>query len=197
VTTRRLVGLVLAGGILLAAAACGDDKDHLESSDLETGPIPTTTEVTGSVAPTTSAPTTADELKAGAQAVLDEYWTTYLKVGAHPDPNDPDLTRILTGSELANTAAFLSDLRIKGQAYRDGVPASEFEATVNALLPDSAHFSGCLIDSTVLYTVATDDTVNGAIGTSKLDGSLTLIDGLWKIDTMTLSEHKAGLSSCD
>lgn len=161
----------LAAALLLSA--CAGDPD---SSAEEPPPSSTTT-------------TTFDRA-AEEQAVIAAYLAgveAFYTAANPPSPDHPALAETATGSDLADSQAFLADLRGRGVGLRRG----EFTTNnprIARLTATAAVVEDCVIDADVQFELTSGAVVDDALVYGRVTARLVKRDSGWLVETKTLEK---------
>jgi hypothetical protein len=181
---QKLLGAIVATGLVFSLSACGGDDEPTGSTPISTTPSPTVT-------PT---PTPVDPTVAAKAKVIADYKNYIAFRGRGFVSNNPTYPydQVMTGNALQADKSIASGNQMIGRKYSGSV--TFLKATVTALnlktKPATATVQGCITDALVLKDkqgkVLTDPPSN--LSTSD---KLIFVSNRWKI-TETSSEGASG-----
>jgi hypothetical protein len=174
---RRLVAVGVTSLVGLASLACSSDGATLASPPPSTA---VTAPASSSVPTTTVSKWTADE-----QAVVTTYETFVVATHEAAATNDPMLASFVastTGVLLSTIRTTMAQRHASGLGSRPAVPTKSRGVVVSAAVNgDSAKVTACDVDDTVVYRLATGETVNDETATQRATARLERTDGVWKV----------------
>jgi hypothetical protein len=202
---RKLAVLLVAAGLACAAVACsGDDGNaQLRSRlDADSGKVSSAVPFS-SVAPPPSTvdPTVATSPVppefAAPLAALDEYWKMLKRIGANPDPDDPELAQVTTGQLQKMLQDVYVGYRNSQQVEQwDGVP-SDVVFRVDSATIAVAAFSACFHDGVTIHDSHSGKVLNSNVVTSFIQGKIIYISGSWKLSESGSKSKTPGVVPCD
>jgi hypothetical protein len=179
---RSIVVLTIAA---LASACAGH-------SSPQAGPDTT---ATGSATPATS--TTAPDPKAAVLAAYQRFWQVWLAANNPPNPNDPRLAEVATGSELRTVQLSIGNKVING-TYTRLPPHARYrhEPTVISTRESRVVIRDCQIDDSQIVVRATGRIVNGDVVTELLTSTVVRFSGRWRVESVRETREWRGVHSC-
>jgi hypothetical protein len=186
---QRPLRTFLIASVLLAATACSSASNG----------------VSGSSGPSTSSPATSSaatgssvsDPKADAQRALDAYWAMLKRLYGAPDPSDPELTQRAVDPSLSAIRDLLTTRKAIGQVVQYDGATYHVDTTVTSASNDAATFSGCIVDGARLVDSHTGAVLNDKVTTSRIQGSLVLDGGAWKVKRFDVLRKVDGEVACD
>lgn len=157
---------------LLAACSTGGDSAAPTTT--------TTTSTTSTTVPTTPTTSAEDAVK---QAYLD-YWAMIDRLGAAPDPDDPELRSRAVDPVLSAVREDMSTRRAQGRTTRIP-PNSKYVHRIQSVAVDgtTASVVDCFLDDRVQF--ASDGAVlNDNVSTTRSTGRLLLRDQAWLVSSV-------------
>lgn len=211
-------GLMLAALATGSLAACSDDQpatiaepsstatadgssDTLPDAVDETSSSVTTSLGSTPTGPETPPPTTTDPRSAQERLIEDRYqqfWEARAAANADPpNPDDPKLRDLATGSQLLNVIAETSRRREDGLAVRPASPSKgEHRVEVRALSGDTAELNDCSINDSVVYRPSTGEVVDDSVVTRSATATMRKIDGVWLLESASVVQSWKGVAGC-
>jgi hypothetical protein len=167
------VGLAV---MLLLAACSGDDEAGGDTS--------TTTEPPASE--TTAAPTTLGQLaqaEADVRAAYEAYWAMSERLAAAPDPEDPEIAELTTGTAREALTTLLTQFVLEGHVveFQDDYAHEVLSVEVDGAI---AHLRDCNVDHAIKSDRETGTLIDEATGTLLLDVRMVEEAGSWKVDQL-------------
>ena len=184
--------LVAIVAIALPLVACGGDDDA--GGDTTTTEPPKTT--------TTAAPTTTlspeQQAQADVRAAYDAYWAMSERLAAAPDPQDPEIAELVTGTAATTLTDHLTTLTAQRRAVQFG------EDYAHAILAvelggdgTSAVVSDCYVDHSAEVDAQTGGVIREATFTNRFDVTLALESGTWKVSRIERLAGWEGVTTCE
>lgn len=179
------VGLAVT---LLLAACSGDDEAGGDTS--------TTTEPPASE--TTAVPTTLGQLaqaEADVRAAYEAYWAMSERLAAAPDPEDPEIAELTTGTAREALTTLQTQFVTEGhvvefqQEHAHDVLSIEIDGA-------TAHLSDCYVDDAIRKDAVTGETLLDATATLHLDVTLVDDQGGWKVSRVQRLDAWEGIVAC-
>src|SRR5918993_5590174 len=171
-TTRRTVPTVgaLAAPVAIALVitltlSCGGDDGPPDD------PPPTTAAVT----------TTTTSVESEVEAAYTAYREMVTRLLQNPDPDDPEISRRVTGGTRDQLVSSLQSLRAQGQVVRFG---DEYSYEVLSVVLDgdrTAALTACLVDDAQTIDAASGEVVGEGLATAEVSVTLELGDDGWKV----------------
>ena len=191
----RLGVAVVAALLALGAAGCGDDA---ASPSSPTSTTTSTTTTTTMASPDTAAATPAavgDE--AEVRATIDRYWEAFLAATSEADPNNPELSSVLSGEARLRILGSIEAMEQNGQRVVAPEGSVFMHETTSVVFdaPDRATVTECVVDDLQIVESVTGSVVDGAITTSEYTTTL-FGDGEWRITSREQTRREIGVLPC-
>jgi hypothetical protein len=188
----------LAGALVVAAvglAGCGGGGGAADSATASTSTATATSDAptSESTTTTTAAPTEEEAILAAYQG----YWDTWLAANDPPNPDHPDLAKYATGAALENERASIAEHRSLGQVVKLP-PESRFgsSAVLTSHGEGVAAISDCATDDSKLVDVATGVVLDDEDATFRIQASLLLVEGEWRVVAVDTVQKWEGIVAC-
>lgn len=191
--------IALSAGALLVA--CGTDASKSATTTTEqlttTSATTTTQDTTPDPTPTTSTfPPGSTEAQV-AEAYVRAVSTGYERL-QNPNPDDPAIAAHHTGASLDRVVSSNRSLLSEGRAVR--LPSGPPEVIVQGVeLTGSreATVIGCYVDDSVIYWVATNETIDDDVSTWIMRAHMVLEEGTWKLESNGVASNSPGATDCE
>jgi len=170
------VAVLCAAATVVVAAACGGDDDPDED---ERSASSTTTGEPTTTAPPTTAPPTPEE---AAEAVyLDVVDTVNRLLRTGPDPDDPDLARLMTDPVLSTLRDSLTTMTAEHHIAQAGPRTSHRVMSVTLREPDLAILRDCSVGNDTMIDQDDGSIVDEGLTTRVLEATINLVNGDWLV----------------
>lgn len=198
----RAVAVMIAFSAGALLGGCG--KDAPDTASTTTG-RPTSTSTAASAPDNSPAPepTTSTFPPGSTEAQVAEAYTAavvsaYARI-KHPSPTDPSIDVLYTGTMRESVVADNQRMVDAGYAARfpSGAEPRVHISVIELDGPATARLDACYVDDTVIYEVATGETVDDDVSTWLMEATLTLSDGRWLLSDNLIREQLSGAHGCE
>ncbi|MBI2705988.1 MAG: hypothetical protein HYX32_11975 [Actinobacteria bacterium] len=194
------MGAVVVAGCAGASPEVGSGRPSDRSAVRPTpaSGAPGSTEAPADTAPATTAPRWTPEQQVIVDAYLraldGEHRADYVSnpdvpgfMETHLDPLRQKIRNTLIQRKIAKQQAKFPESSV----YRVDVEQVEL------VDGNTARITTCTVDDAVVYEVSTGRVVDDKVSTARLEGTLRLDGGVWKLAERTIVNKKDGVTTCD
>jgi hypothetical protein len=180
----RTVGTAAAAcALLVAVSACGDDAadEATTTSTSET---------------TIASTTTTQDPEAEVEAAYLAYWEMAERLLAAPDPDDPEIARRASGTNVDQVVDSLTSLHAQGRSIRFGRLYDHDVLSVQ-LSGETAVVRDCNIDDAATIDAVSGDELSASVTTALLEATLALEQESWRVSSIERLDAWNGATRCD
>jgi hypothetical protein len=174
--------VLLAGGM----TSCGDDGNG-EAAPPTTGVAPP--DPTVELFP-------RDETEQEVEDAYLAYWAMLDRLGQNPDPDDPEIEQLATGTALEEVRSAVTEMRDLGHVVQPG-PDYGHEVLEVTVAGDSADVRACTVDDSVITDSAGNPVDTSDAATVLLEASLQREASQWRVTAAHITESWPGATNCD
>jgi hypothetical protein len=194
---RRWLQSFLLASLVLAASACSSASGGAHGSSTSALATTAATSASTATASSTAASSSSNDPKADAQAALDAYWAMLKRLFAAPDPSDPEIAQRAVDPSLSSIRDQLTTRQATGQVVQYDGATYHIDTTVTSATTAAASFSGCIVDGARLIDSRSGAVLNDKVTTTRIQGSMVLADGAWKVQRYDVLRKVDGEVGCD
>jgi hypothetical protein len=146
---------------------------------------------------TTRSTTTTTDATSAVLAAYQQFWRVWLEANDPPNPNDPNLEKVATGSQLRLERQQIARNRDQGVRFKKAKPSrADHRLAVLRLSRSDAVVQDCSLDDGVVRDATTGRVVNANVVTYLWNARLKQEGGRWKVDVNTRLGMWPGVSDC-
>jgi hypothetical protein len=182
----RTVGTAAAAcALLVLSSGCGDDGDGADE-----GTTTSTSETT--IASTT----TTQDPEAEVEAAYLAYWEMAERLLAAPEPDDPEIRRRASGTNVDQVVDSLTSLHAQGRSIRFG-RLYEHDVLSVQLSGETAVVRDCNVDDAATIDAVSGDELSASVTTALLEATLALEQESWRVSSIERLDAWNGATRCD
>src|SRR5918995_2132513 len=182
---RTVGAAAVACALLVLSSGCGGDDG--EAAD----------EGTTSTSETTIASTTTtQDPEAEVEAAYLAYWEMAERLLAAPDPDDPEVARRASGTNVDQVIDSLTSLHAQGRSIRFG-RLYEHDVLSVQLTGETAVIRDCNVDDAATIDAVSGDELSASVTTALLEATLMLEQESWRVSSIERLDAWNGATRCD